>query len=218
MSSWGGAAVGRVRPSETFPTISALCGLVGACLGIARKDEEQLLALADGYTFAFVVRKSGVPLRDFHTIESISARDMRSRVIRTRRDEIEAVRDAIRAGKDYKSMVPTTREYQMDVDFQVFIYGAAPYSLEQLAGALAYPVWIPYLGRKSCPLAAPMAPEIVQGEFAVDVMTEPDAQVFWQQGFPAGLEPAMSVQRNDKLLSRRFWEYDRQPILSNSAQ
>lgn len=207
MSSWGEAAVGRVRPSMDRPTYSAVLGLVGACLGVDRSDEHVWAAMAEGYRFAMLVRSAGEPVKDFHTIESIPQAALRQRPVRTRRDELAAVAEYVSGGGNYRSMIPTTRDYRVGGSYLVALAGEAPFPLERIHAAMRAPVFVPYLGRKSCPLSAPLAPEIVEAPFLREAM--PPGPLYWQDGIEAGVEPELTFERNDALLSRSRWEYGR---------
>ena len=69
LASWGGVAVGEVRPTEDRPTKSAVVGLVAAALGLRREQEAEILALADALRFACEVHRPGLYLRDYHTVQ-----------------------------------------------------------------------------------------------------------------------------------------------------
>jgi CRISPR system Cascade subunit CasD len=56
----------------------------------------------------------------------------------------------------------TQRDYLNDPAFSVALWGGENH--EELREALLHPTFAPYLGRKSCPLAAPMAPKVVEAE------------------------------------------------------
>ena len=62
----------------------------------------------------------------------------------------------------------TSREYRTDCAFGVALWGCD--GLTQVQEALTRPFFVPYLGRKSCPLAAPMAPRVVDAEGPVEAL------------------------------------------------
>jgi CRISPR system Cascade subunit CasD len=149
MQAWGTHTYEDFRPSNGFPTRSGLLGLIGACLGLERRNHHALERLAQSLTFTVrvdrQVTRPGVekpcpknPLkqRDFHTV--LDARKV--------------------DGSVNKNPVVSHREYLYDAVFTVAVEekpGAA-YSLERLAQALRHPVYTPVLGRRSCPLARPL--------------------------------------------------------------
>jgi len=149
MQAWGTHTYEDFRPSNGFPTRSGLLGLLGACLGLERRNHHALEQLAQSLVFTVrvdrqVIRpgtekpcaKNMLKQRDFHTV--IDARKV--------------------DGSVNKNPVVSHREYLYDAAFTVAIEekpGAA-YSLERLAHALRRPVYTPVLGRRSCPLARPL--------------------------------------------------------------
>jgi CRISPR system Cascade subunit CasD len=150
MQAWGEHTFEGLRPSANFPTRSGLLGLLGACLGIMRNDRARLQALSDSVGFAVrvdkrrLVKKDGTlrPLRmmkvtDYHTVKN--------------------------AREDYSGLkshdtIQTWREYLYDAEFTAAIwkYPGAEISLDDIEKALKTPLFTPYLGRRSCPLARPL--------------------------------------------------------------
>lgn len=151
LASWGEIAVGESRHSAVYPGKSALLGLLAAALGIRRDEEDRQAALAAGYRFAVKVLSSGHPLRDYHTTQAPDT--VGKFVYRTRRDELTA-------GKSRLGTILSSREYRCDALSLVAVAAkdSAPYSLGEIKDALLKPRFQLYLGRKSCPLAAPLNP------------------------------------------------------------
>jgi CRISPR system Cascade subunit CasD len=60
----------------------------------------------------------------------------------------------------------TRREYRTDALHTVALWErqGARYRLDEIAGALRRPKWALYVGRKSCPLALPLYPQIVEAD------------------------------------------------------
>lgn len=181
MASWGDIAVGGIRHSQLRPTKSAIVGLLGAALGIRRELDDQHKQLVDGYGQATKVLKVGQVLKDYHTTEvPDSVGKFR---YRTRRDELVH-------GKDRLGTVLSSREYRIDSHVLVAlkVLDSAPYSLEELSQALCSPKFHLYLGRKSCPLAAPL-----------------DAQIISANNFRSALD---SYSMKELMSSRYEWEKD----------
>jgi CRISPR system Cascade subunit CasD len=151
LASWGEIAVGESRHTATYPGKSALLGLLAAALGIRRDDEYRQLSLTAGYQFAVKVMSPGSLLRDYHTTQVPDSVGKFN--YRTRRDEVIT-------GKDRLGTVLSSREYRCDALSLVAVRAleGAPYSLQELREALLYPKFHLYLGRKACPLAAPLNP------------------------------------------------------------
>lgn len=154
MASWGDIAVGESRHSFRGPTKAAVMGLVAAALGIKREEEERHLALNRSYSMATAVITQGQLLRDYHTVQAPDA--VGKFRYRTRRDELIL-------GKARLGTVLSSREYRTDALAWVALRASddMPYSLPQLADALAEPVFLLYLGRKSCPLGAPLDAQLI---------------------------------------------------------
>jgi CRISPR system Cascade subunit CasD len=157
MASWGEIAVGEMRHSEIKPSKSALIGLLGAALGITRQQDEQQKALAKGYRFGIKMLSVGGVMRDYHTAQAPDSVGKFS--YRTRRDELVT-------GRARLGTVLSSREYRTDSQALVAICvnPDSTWSLEQLANALKQPRFHLYLGRKSCPLSAPLNPQIIQAD------------------------------------------------------
>lgn len=159
MASWGEIAVGESRHTAAYPSKSALLGLLAAALGIRRTEEQKQNALAAGYRFAVKVLSTGQLLRDYHTTQVPDT--VGKFVYRTRRDELVL-------GKSRLGTVLSSREYRCDAFCLVAVHAEpeAPYPLVEIKAALLRPKFHLYLGRKACPLAAPLNPVIesdVQG-------------------------------------------------------
>ena len=149
MQAWGTHTFEDFRPSNLFPTRSGLLGLLGACLGIDRRDRARLEQLDASVEFTVradraVLRadtekptpKGAVKLPDFHTV--LAARKV--------------------DGSANKNAVMSRREYLFDAAFTVVIGAkpAPPVTLEAIAEALRCPCYTPVLGRRSCPITRPL--------------------------------------------------------------
>ncbi|OPX92695.1 MAG: CRISPR system Cascade subunit CasD [Syntrophorhabdus sp. PtaB.Bin027] len=157
LASWGEIAVGESRHTAPYPGKSAILGLLAAALGIKREEEDRQKALAEGYHFGIKVLSTGSLLRDYHTTQVPDS--VGSFSYRTRRDEMVI-------GKDRLGTLLSSREYRCDALSIVAVRALdkAPYSLRELQGALLKPKLHLYLGRKSCPLAAPLKPLVLPAE------------------------------------------------------
>jgi CRISPR system Cascade subunit CasD len=157
LASWGEIAVGESRHSAVYPGKSALLGLLAAAIGIRRDEEDRQAALAAGYRFAVKVISAGHPLRDYHTTQAPDS--VGKFIYRTRRDELVV-------GKERLGTILSSREYRCDALSLVAIKPEAgsPYTLSEIRETLLMPRFHLYLGRKSCPLAAPLNPLIRSAE------------------------------------------------------
>lgn len=145
------------RGALTFPGRSAVIGLMGAALGIRRDDDFSAL---EALEITIGLHDSGAPLRDYHTIETVPSAAVKSANSRP---------EALHAARGRTNTTITLRDYRAGPLFSV---AAAGEGLEALASALNAPVFTLYLGRKSCPLAAPPGARLVEAERAEDALAQ----------------------------------------------
>lgn len=151
MQAWGGHTFEDFRPSHDFPTRSGLLGLLAACLGIERDDGLGQARLAASVEFTVraddatsrperdeeIVKRRAIKLADYHTVMD--------------------ARRVNRAPKEGET-IQSWREYLHDASFTVAVAQreAGGLDLDEIANALAWPVYTPSLGRRSCPPARPL--------------------------------------------------------------
>lgn len=214
MAAWGEIAVGVYRPSFSHPSNSAIIGLLAAALGIRRDEEDRQKSLADSCVYAVRTDAIGTLLRDYHTIQVPSSGTGRNRkVFYTRRAELSETE---------LNTILSSRDYRCDAVYTVAvgIRGSGSVNAQQLAEALRKPVFTLYLGRKSCPLAIPLAPRIVSAATVKEAMAQCDkpkgdleillrqesCAVFWE-GDHGGYDPEQVISRRDMPLSRTRWQF-----------
>jgi len=216
LSAWGETAVGEFRPTANYPSESALSGLLAAALGIRREEEERHAALRAGYGFAIGVLYSGRLLRDYHTVQVSGRVSLKNRPHNSRRDELNLPKDEL-------NTILSTRDYRQDAASLVAVQlrEDAPYALTVLAQALAKPLFTLYLGRKSCPPAAPLNPQIMTAENAYTALRdyqqklaergggaiEAFERIVWGVGIEPGTAHDLEVVRKDRVLSRGHWQF-----------
>jgi CRISPR system Cascade subunit CasD len=154
MASWGEIALGESRHTASYPGKSAIIGMLGAALGIARDEEEKQQQLQQGYALAVELLTAGHLLRDYHTTQVPDS--VGKFTYRTRRDELIL-------GKERLGTILSSREYRTDALALVAVRALAdaPFTLAEIQAALLQPKYHLYLGRKSCPLAAPLHPQLI---------------------------------------------------------
>jgi CRISPR system Cascade subunit CasD len=223
LASWGEIAVGEVRPSALQPTRSALLGLLGAALGLRRSDEPALTALGRALRFAVFVERAGVPVTDYHTTQVRPPR--RARTVLTRAEQLRGHRHELET-------ILSRRDYRCDALYDIAAWheggGEPAFTLARLAAALRRPMFMLYLGRKSCPLALPLGPRVVEAENAraalaaepaVDMyvpgarrgapfsahLPGPRLGVFWEgdPGFGPDAAESRTIRRDDPVSSLR---------------
>lgn len=213
MVAWGEIAVGEYRPSFAHPSKSAIIGLLAAALGIRREEEERQKNLAGAFSYAVRVDAMGFLLRDYHTIQVPSSGTGRNRrIFYTRRAEL---------GQADLNTILSSRDYYCDAVYTVAITAedGSPYTMQVVASALTKPVFTLYLGRKACPLALPLFPQVVNAVTVQEAMThsvvpdelqslirEKSSLIYWE-GEQGGYEIEQVITRRDAPLSRKRWQF-----------
>jgi CRISPR system Cascade subunit CasD len=139
------------RGSLIWPARSAIIGLMGAALGIERDGDFSAL---DALTIDVAIFDAGEPLRDYHTIETVPSAAVKNPNSRP---------EALRAAGENTNTAITLRDYRTSVLYGIAVRGEG---LERIAAALLEPHFTLYLGRKSCPLAAPTGARVVEAASA----------------------------------------------------
>lgn len=228
LAAWGATAVGDYRGTDIYPSASGVFGLLAAALGLRREQEAEHHRLAQGYGMAIGVLSTGTLMRDYHTVQMPSQSLMKGHPHATRRDELAHARTAL-------TTIISKRDYRENAGWLVALQEKAevPYSLDQLSSALAQPRFVLYLGRKSCPLAAPLRPRVLQADSAMEAFkayaaehdqareanrdrwgNEPVealtalSRLVWDESIDAGVdEPSLTAIRKDRLISRGKWQF-----------
>jgi len=212
LAAWGDTAVGEYRPTYSHPSKSAILGLVAAALGIRRDEEEQQLALANGYGFAVRVEAAGHLLSDFHSYSRPKPKKNSKPKKKPKPKDDEADdslakyatrRDELRSG-DFETKL-STREYRCDALYTVCLWQreSAPHALSEIKEKLRFPEFTLYLGRKSCPLALPVEAQIIGAENIKAALMQ------WQSAKDDPIQKFEKEVGLDKLLSDKssvYWE------------
>lgn len=198
------------RGALLWPGRSAVIGLMGAALGIRRDGDFSALEALD---ITLGIHDSGAALRDYHTIETVPSAAARSPNSRP---------EALRSARGRTNTSITLRDYRTGPLFGVAVTGVG---LEQLAAALNAPVFTLYLGRKSCPLAAPPGARVVQAEDAeaalADIILPP-----WRAGTRLHsliIEDEAGEIVHDRAIDRTRWHFaprrvTARPVTGEAAQ
>lgn len=203
LGAMGGLAGHERRGTLDWPGRSAIVGLLGAALGWRRDADFSPLA---SLRMAVAVFDAGTPMRDYHTVQTVP-----SAKVRRPQSRPEALRAA---GLDVNTVI-TLRDYRCAPLFGVAACGVSTAMLADLQRALTHPVFAVYLGRKSCPLAAPLAPRIVVAdspEQALGRIVLPPwraNEVARRMVADCTLAPraARREQRNDTIVDRAHWHF-----------
>lgn len=201
------------RGALTFPGRSAIIGLMGAALGIRRDGDFSAL---EALEITIGLHDSGASLRDYHTIETVPSAAVKSPNSRP---------EALLAARGRTNTTITLRDYRAGPLFSVAVAGGqgavtdqgavAEQGLEALACALNAPVFTLYLGRKSCPLAAPPGARLVQAEQAEEAL----GQVIlppWRKNDPLQavvVEDPTGEVLHDQAIDRTHWHFAPRRVL-----
>lgn len=198
MGAMGELAGHERRGTLTWPGRSALIGLMGAAMGLRRDGDFSGL---ERLGMAVAIFDQGQALRDYHTVETIptaAARQPQSRPA------------ALAQARGRTNTTITLRDYRTGPFFGVAVWGDA---LAPLCAALERPVFTLYLGRKSCPLAAPLDPRVIEApgpEAALGALRLPP----WRQGAVARMmatedrpEASRIQTRQDIATDRGRWHF-----------
>lgn len=138
LQSWGEWAKWDERDSGLMPTKSGVIGLIACCAGLKRGDPF-IAELHRKLVFAVRGDRPGTIMTDFHTVHS-----------NTMRTADGTIQDRT---------IVSHRQYLMDSAFLAAI-GVRNQEdeplLDRCGEALKHPVWVPFLGRKSCVPSAPL--------------------------------------------------------------
>ena len=220
MAAWGEQAVGQVRRSAAHPSKSAVLGLCAAAMGIKREDEDQQNALATSLRFGTEVLAVGSLIKDYHTTQ-VPPKRTKVHHLYTRKDEL--------AEPDLGTIL-SSREYRQDALFKAVLWQAdgEREKLDEIADKLKQPHYHLYLGRKSCPLALPLNPKLIEVASLSDACAEYPAPLFaenvaairrlrneqgslyWEACEHSGMDESehdMKVLRYDQPLSRKRWQF-----------
>ncbi|MDO6422769.1 type I-E CRISPR-associated protein Cas5/CasD [Saccharophagus degradans] len=157
MAAYGVQTFDVARKINTFPTRSAIVGLLSAALGYSRKEHSHIASLSAAIKIAVQVNAQGQKITDYHTVQNFRSP----------------------TGKIQTTTKQTYREYLCDTEYSFAIQGNTEF-ISQLAKAVKSPKFTVFQGRKSCPLTRPLFECIVDTDNPVDaiILTGGKGQIF----------------------------------------
>lgn len=203
MGSCGELAGHERRGSLDAPGRSQVLGLVAGALGVERDDARRLGEL-EAWKLTVGEVNLGPRLRDFQIAQGVH----RSVKANTRRE-------ALLLGKEEGQINNhlSYRDYIQDPCFAVALWGGE--GGEDIVAALKSPTFVPFFGRKSCPLSAPMQPRLVEAGGPVEALKM--AEIPWwfrrqkirrvQSDPHPTIRPDRIERRNDRLVDRAAWKF-----------
>jgi CRISPR system Cascade subunit CasD len=139
LQSWGERGRWSIRDTASEPTKSGVVGLLACALGLSADDD--LRTLSRSISIGIRCDRPGSVLRDYHTVVG---------GVMSAEGKIK-----INASTKEPETVVSERFYLADASFLVAVQ-AEPQLVARLHRALQDPTWPFYLGRRSCPPAAPV--------------------------------------------------------------
>lgn len=127
MQSWGTSSHFETRNTDYYPSKSAVIGIIAACFGY-RRDQEQQIKELNELDFALRVDQQGMLLRDYHIAQKYKETG------------------------EFERTYVTNRYYMEDAVFVVAISHADDERMEKIYEALKHPYFSPFMGRRSCPV------------------------------------------------------------------
>lgn len=164
--SWGASSKFQRRETGSFPTKSAVIGMLAAALGIDKHsagETEKITPLAELYFTAVKIdhNKSVTRMMDFHTIGGGYEKSS------SQREKMSIPQKA--SGASFGTVI-TRRSYLTDARFVILLDGDLNV-LEKVKAALENPVWGVWFGRKNCLPATPLSPCLgVDRQAALDAL------------------------------------------------
>ncbi|MDQ8189671.1 type I-E CRISPR-associated protein Cas5/CasD [Roseibacillus persicicus] len=169
MQSWGSSSKYQYRETGSFPTKSALIGLVAAAHGIDKCDPHEAEKLTPLSALRLTVVKmekdhvATTRLMDFHSVGG--GYNWRS----SQREKMSIPPKA--SGAPFGTVI-TRRSYLTDASFIALLEGPSE-TLVTAKKALLNPVWGVWFGRKTCLPATPLTPTLGETrEEAFDALLE----------------------------------------------
>lgn len=156
LQSWGASSKFQYRETNSFPTKSALVGLVAAAFGIDKHvaDEASRLQTLTDLQLTLVrvnkPRHKTSRFTDFHTVGG--GYNKKSPIW----EKMSIPQKA--SGAPFGTVI-TRRSYLTDACFVALLEGEAE-TLQQVQVALNNPVWGVWFGRKTCLPASPLTPTL----------------------------------------------------------
>jgi CRISPR system Cascade subunit CasD len=210
LMSFGGVMVDHNGPTDRFPGVSLLAGLLGNALGLRHRDADALQALQARIEFAARWDVAPRPLRDYHTVD-LGQPKMRAPGWTTRGAPEHRAGGAAAAFGTHQRY----RHYWANgiLTVALTLLGEDLPTVNDLADALRAPARPLFLGRKTCLPATPLL--LAQSE-APDVLTalraaprarrsvDPDPPPTMEACWPVHLG-AFGTSREVAVYDRRDW-------------
>jgi CRISPR system Cascade subunit CasD len=205
MMSYADTGFGQLREQGTAPSRSAVIGIIAAGMGIQRGDST-LLALHQGLRIHTACALPGAVLTDYHTVLTAGYEDY---------DETQLRREGAKGNPTL-----TWRSYHLDAHFVALVESSDEALIAKCHAALMDPVFVGYLGRRSCVPTIPLRPEPAEGKSIEEALHNAVRAAHNRRkkslgklpenlaGFDAYLDTAEDVSSSQLRLVARGWRRD----------
>jgi len=197
MMAWGVETMENERPTADFPLKSHVAGLLGAALGIERRDVESLSKLFGDFDYACRYDGEGSPQRliDFHT--ALRFKDTQAGAKRGihRLTFLDRADPNFMHRKRWNKIAGQSiskRHYIVDATYTVLLHlHEKHFPLEEVVDSLNSPTYVLFFGRKCCLPSRPLFDAVIEADTFLEAMaaTEPSRGLVWCE------EPEGAVER-----------------------
>lgn len=156
LQSWGPPSPWDVKTTYMMPTKSGIVGLISACFGYRRGDP-RIQELSDGLSMAVRADRPGSLIEDFQSIHS------------NKPYMVSASGTKRTSSAGAATSIVVRKHYIQDARFTVFLSGKEEL-LRNICKAMKAPVFLTYLGRKTCVPTEPIIPELVEAQNIYEVL------------------------------------------------
>lgn len=187
------------RGSRDWLGRSAILGLLGAACGIRRDGN---FSAIDELGIAVAPFETGTLLRDFHTVQTVPTAKVKQPQSRPL---------ALHQAHEVNTVL-TQRDYRVSTLYGIALTGG---DLHRICDALQRPAFTLYLGRKNCPLSAPLAPRLVEAPTVQMALGQVRVPPWYEAGTVAEriytdmneAAPGREIMRYDMPLDRCRWHF-----------
>lgn len=240
--SWGTTAVGGDRYTAKSPSKSAVVGLVSAALGIKRGDEEASAKIFDSLGVAVKSFSKGYVVSDFHTAQvSVHRNGVRHY---TRKGELAVPSDQIKTSLSTREYIADSyhqvaiylkedSEYTLESIADALNRPVFHLYFGRKANVPALPLhpvvyqahtlveaFDSYEGYGFITPTNSGDPDWVRESFKGYVennMFGKNVTYYWEDGIEPGIDPLLSANRPDKVISRKRWQFSTRTEFSATA-
>jgi CRISPR system Cascade subunit CasD len=209
MASLRGAVVGNNVAAQPIPSPSMLVGLLGASLGIDRREGERLNRIQDSIEIGWLMHREPTIITDYQTADITSPHMTATKESPMWAHDGKRLWTFVRGGGDSERKV-ALRDITCDVDLTAVVqWTLSDPSADEVLAALRRPKMMLYIGSRWALPAHPVAGRVLEARTMKAALREaqgdlPVVRAYIPSPFGASLDtPIVSVATRD-FKSRRF--------------